>query len=91
MAKKKNDKPKVYVGKLYRFGYELMAVGFTEKEVRDAIEKEYVKTYKIRNNGSNPKKDIFCYYTNGGSGTYYDVAMEEVGIYEMEVGKVEWC
>ena len=84
------DKKKIYVGTLDRFGYVLMSVGFTEKEARDALEKEYVKTYKIRNNGSNPKKDIFCYHTDGSASTYYECAMEELYINEMEVGKVEW-
>lgn len=81
---------KIYVGRLERFGYELISVGFTEKEARDSLEKEYVSAFKKRNNGVHPKKEICSYYSDGTKASYYEVAMEEIYVCEMEVGKVEW-
>ena len=87
MEKKKNmaEKKKIFVGFLDRFGYELTAAGFTESEVRKTLTKEYIETFKKYNNGLHPKNETLPW---GGSSL--DSALEEMNIWEMEEGKVEW-
>lgn len=82
MAKTKNS---VWYGELDRFGYVLKVVGKTEEEVRDALSKEYIKSYK-QINGSDPRKDP----TYFNESTYYDSAMEDMNVWEMTFGEVEW-
>lgn len=81
MAKAKNS---VWIGELDRFGYVLKTVGRTKDEVKEALSKEYIKTYKDIND-SDPRKD--SYY---GDTTYYDSAMEDINMWEATFGKVEW-
>ena len=75
---------KVYLGQVERFGYVLTAVGRTEKEVKDALLKEYRKAYKDIN-GIDPKTDV----TVSGR-PFQEVFLEELDIEEMEFGKVVW-
>lgn len=82
MAKKTDS---VWLGELYRFGYTLQVVGRTEEEVRDALMREYVRTYKQINDGADPKEDEWY---DGES--YYDEAVECIELTEMTFGKVEW-
>lgn len=77
-------KDTVYYGQLERFGYTLTAIGRTEREVRKALEKEYVETY-ISENGADPREE---FWDDGES--YYKVAMDEMYIDEFTFGKVEW-
>ena len=82
-----NVKNSVWYGELDRFGYVLKTVGATEKEVRDALSKEYIRAYKDIN-GTDPRKDLTYYYND--ESTYYDSAMEEMSVWEMTFGEVEW-
>lgn len=82
MASVKNGS--VWLGELDRFGYTLRVVGATEAEARDALSKEYIKSYK-QINGSSPKKD-----RNGWGDTYYDSAMNDISVMELEFGEVDW-
>ena len=70
---------KIYVGFLDRFGYELMAAGSTEKEVINSLMRAYRKAY-IDLNGSTDTEYKDC----------YSRAREDINIYEMAPGKVEW-
>ena len=83
MAKTNNS---VWLGELDRFGYNLVVVGRTEKEVRDALAKEYIRVYK-NINGCDPREDR-PYYTDS---SYFEEAMDEAYIREMPFGKVEWA
>lgn len=84
MADVKNS---VWVGELERFGYNLVVVGRTEKEVRDALIKAYKKTYADLNDGADPTKE----YPYGDERSYLDYAVDEMYIREMLFGRVEWC
>lgn len=75
---------KIWFGQLERFGYTLTAVGRSEKEVRKALEKEYVRVFKDEN-GVHPKDD---FWDDGES--YYDVAMREMYVDAFVPGSVEW-
>lgn len=78
---------KIYMATLDRFGYELTVIAKTEKEAIDALMEEYVRAYKVRN-GYDPREDIA--YEYGGDRSYYEVAKGDIGIYDFELGKVEW-
>ena len=67
----------VYMGILYRFGYDLTVIGESEKSVRSALVKEYNRTYK-EINGSRPTSDEI---------RRRDADIE---IHEFTMGKVEW-
>lgn len=78
-------KKSVWVATIDRFGYDLTVVEETEDKAREALIKEYIRTYKKYNNGSNPATD------DGGWGrTYLEVMEEEIDCTEMTFGKVEW-
>lgn len=81
MAKKNET---IYICTLDRFGYTLTTAGKTEKQAREAIIKEYVKTYKKWNNGADPRKE------ERRNGTYYDEMLEDLYVYELPIGEVEW-
>lgn len=81
MAKAKDS---IWLAELDRFGYTLRVVGRTKEEARDALIKEYVKTYKEWN-GIHPKKDIFY-----GDRSYYDSAVDEICPLELQFGEVDW-
>lgn len=83
MASVKNS---VWIGELYKFGYNLTVVGETEKEVKDALMSAYEKTYRDLNNDADPRKDKHERY----GVSYYDNALEDICVYEMLFGKVEW-
>ena len=76
---------KVYLASLYRFGYNLEVVEETEAKAQNAMIAEYVKAYKARNNGADPSDD-----ERYDGETYLSLAIEDIAIYEMEFGKVEW-
>ena len=80
------DNNKIYVGTLYRFGYDLTCVDKTEKRVVDALIKEYDRTYRKVNDGLDPKKQ----YSNYSKRSDYAVAKSEIGICATTLGKVEW-
>ena len=79
----------IYEGTLDRFGYDLKVICNTEKECIDKLLKEYVRAYKQRNGGENPRKEIA--YDRHSDKTYYEEAKEDIIISEYEIGKVEWC
>lgn len=87
MASVKNS---VWYGELERFGCTLTVVGETEKEVKDALMSAYEKTYRDYNNDADPREeiDINRYYRDEMS--YYDRAVEDISVWEMLFGKVEW-
>ena len=76
---------KVYICELERFGYTLTAVGETEEQAKNAIIKEYVKTYKKWNDGEDPRKE-----ERRGGVSYYDEMLEDIITYDLPIGKVEW-
>ena len=86
MAKKKKDgKQMIFVGTLYKFGYDLTTVGFTEKDVKDALIAEYIRYYKLEN-GCHPSEEEHPRW----GGTYLSNAIDDIEIMELEVGTVEW-
>ena len=78
------DKKRFYLGTLERFGYELTAIGFTEKDVKDTLKNEYIGTF-IAENEVHPSKS-----TDGYGDNYLEKALEDINIWELEVGAVEW-
>lgn len=84
MASKKT-KQTIYIGSLYRFNYELTTVGFTEEDVKKTLLKEYVKHFKIWNDGLEPSEEI-----DRWGKTYLESAEEDMEVLDLEVGKVEW-
>lgn len=81
---------KIYMATLDRFGYDLTVIAKTKKEAEDALMEEYINAYKVRN-GSDPREDMYeDMYEYGGDRSYYEVAKGDIGIYDFELGKVEW-
>ena len=90
MANVKKELTKVSVARLERFGYELLAVGKTAKDAVSAIMAEYDKTY-VDWNGFKSMEDLKA------SVYYYEEfkadrkqAEEDINIYDMPFGVVEW-
>lgn len=80
---------KIYLGKLYRFGYELTAAGHDVNEVIDAIMGEYFNHY-ARINYSDPTEDESDrWYADDGQ-TAYDVAKDDIEITELKPNTVCW-
>lgn len=76
---------KIYIGSLYRFGYDIQVAAKTEKEVKELLMAEYLKTYLEWNDGEDPREE-----ESEWGNTYYENAEECIEIVEMELGKVEW-
>ena len=68
---------KVLVGVLYRYGYELRVVGFSEKKIVDILMREYRKAYKARN-GCSPDADTL------------ETVKDEIDITEFTLYEVIW-
>lgn len=68
---------KIYIGTLYRFGYDLTVAAETEKAARSALVKEYNRAYKMRNNCKPSSEEI----RNRN---------EDMEIQEFIIGQVEW-
>ena len=83
---KNKDNNKIYIGTLYRFGYDLTCVDNTEKRVVDALMKEYDRAYRQSNDGLDPRKQ----YSGRSKKSDYAVAKSEIGICETTLGEVEW-
>ena len=77
----------VWIAQLERFDYQLVAIGRTEEEARNAILKAYQKAFQERN-GTDPAKTVATEY--GTSRTFYEIAKEEIFVEETEYGKVLW-
>ena len=82
----KKSKRSAYLSTLYRFGYDLVCVGATKKEVVDAIMKNYDEAYQSEN-GCDPRKQ----FSYGPDSSDYDTAKSELYVREMDFGCVEWC
>jgi hypothetical protein len=77
---KKNEQT-IYLAQLNVFGYELTAIGRTEKEARNAIKEVYEK----RQGPGGPLDD------NGNMRTFADYEeFASMNIHEMPFGHVEW-
>ena len=80
MAKAKKNG--VWFASLERFGYNLSVVGQTEKECRDALEKEYKRVYMDINGNSD--------FEDEEDKEYLETAMEEMYCDFWEFGEVQW-
>ena len=80
----KNTK-KIYYGSLYRFGGSFECVGETKAQVIEAIMAEYERVYRKENN-ADPREE----YRVDPDTNYYEEAIIDIEIREMEIGKVEW-
>ena len=76
---------KVYIARVYKFGYDLVAVSTTEDGAKDAIMKEYVRAYKDIN-GVDPREDIDEIF----GGSLYDNTLMDIEVREYTPGVVEW-
>lgn len=86
MSKKEKT---IYVGTLYRFGYNLTAVGYSEEEVKELLMEEYIKAF-IEWNGTDPREDESDSRWADEGQTFYDVALEDIEFMELTPHKVEW-
>ena len=80
---------KMYMGTLYRFGYDLQCLCKTKEECKEKLMKEYERVFRLQNNDEDPREDIAYEYYSDLS--YYDNAKEDIEIREYEIGKVGWC
>ena len=78
-------KDKAYLATLDRFGYDITAVGRTEKEARDAVMDSYKDAY-VHENGTDPAKDRYP----GSKESYLHLAETELCIEELPYGKAIW-
>ena len=74
----------IYISHLYRFDEDLVAVGKTEKEAEEAIIKEYIRVFKIMNNGRHPSRERW-----DAEDTYLSLAKSEIYTVETDFGEVE--
>lgn len=88
MKKEKNDT--IYIGTLYRFGYELTAAEMSEDDVKKIIMDEYIIAYEKYNDGDDPREIPYDEYGDDEETTMYDEAIEDIEIMELTIGKVEW-
>ena len=87
MANNKSENRKLYIGRLFRFGYELTCIDATREGCRKALLREYVATFESKN-GKDPKMEIA--YDLGVDKTYYQYARECIEIRCYNLGKVQW-
>lgn len=84
----------VWVATLERFGYTLLVVEQTKQKAMDAMKGEYIEKYfKInRDFGQMPFTSVEEMMEQDEEfKECYEVAMEEIYIRRLELGKVEWC
>jgi len=74
-----------YLAKLDRFGYEITAIGRTEKEAADAVIKSYTNAYKSEH-GISPGRDKMPYSDK----SYLSLAKTELYVEKLELGKAIW-
>ena len=74
----------VYVGTLYRYGYDLTVVDDSPEKVEKALMDEYEKHFE----DGDPKEEIA--YDRYSDLTYYEEARQSIEISEFKFGKVEW-
>lgn len=82
----KTSKNSVYLGTLERFGYDLVCVGATKKEVVGAIMANYDETYQ-KENGCDPRTE----HTYDFGFSDYEMAKGDIYVRKMKYGQVEWC
>ena len=85
----------IYFGEIYRFGYTLHCIDTSEEKVRNALIEEYVKTYKQRNCGSDPRKAYELRESGADDydeedAEYYKTFLDELYIQRREFGEVYW-
>lgn len=83
MAKEKESKT-VWLASLYRFGYDLTAIGETKEKAIATVLKEYSRAFKQYNNGASSKEIAY------GNVSYYANAKEDINCTEFEYGKCYW-
>lgn len=81
---------KIYIGTLYRFGYDLTAAGTNVQEVIDAIMGEYTNHYSKINYIDPSEEESDRWYAEDGESAY-DVARDDIEIMELKPYEVRWC
>lgn len=77
----------VYMATLDRFGYDLIVIDTTEEKAIEAIKAEYIRAF-MDMNGIHPD-DEECDWGSDGR-TWLEMAMEDISVEKMTLGKVEW-
>ena len=83
---KASESKTIWLAELYRFGYELKAIGETKNKAVGAVMKEYTKAFKDYNDGISPSKMRMP----NTIASYYAIAKEDVSCTEFEFGKCYW-
>lgn len=78
----------VYMGTLYRFGYDLTVVETTEEKAINAIKESYIKAF-IDINGFHPDDEESDRWCADGK-TWLEEAVSDIEITKMALGEVEW-
>lgn len=78
----------MYIGTLYRFGYDLTVVETTEEKAINAIKESYIKAF-INQNGVHPDDEESGRYFADGR-TWLEDAIADIEITKMTIGEVEW-
>lgn len=78
----------MYIGTLYRFGYDLTVVETTEEKAINAIKESYIKAF-INQNGVHPDDEESERYFADGR-TWLEDAVADIEITKMTIGEVEW-
>ena len=79
---------KIYIGTLYRFGYDLTVVCKTRQDCIDKLLEKYLEIYKSRNDDDPMEEIAYDHYSDK---TYYETAKEDIEIREYTLDKAEWC
>ena len=78
----------IYIASLYRFGYELTVAETSEQKAKAAVIEEYIKAFKDINGVDPDDEESGRGYADGT--TWLDDAKEDIEIYRMTIGKVDW-
>ena len=84
---------KVWVAQLERFGYTLLCVEKTKQKAFDAMSREYISTYYKWNKADkniNWESAEEMVEKDEEFKEYYQCAMDEMYITDLEYGQVDW-
>lgn len=87
------SKDGVYIAEIYRFGYDLTAIGRTEQEAVDALMEAYYKAYEDENGidlRALPGEGDEDYDMYAEDREYLETAKDEIYVRFLKFGEVEW-
>lgn len=85
----KPEEKKLYIGSLYRFGYDMTVICEKKKDCIRLLMDEYVREWKKWNPGTDCMTEESDKSWDAGK-TFYQSAKEDIEIRELNLNKVTW-